>query len=238
MAAHTGKNGFFTNCRSMVTSALVLGAILSPAAQAITLGQVDTFSSGVQDWYTVRGGPYYPPPGPPDPPQVQPSGGPAGIDDAYLEVTLSIPQSGKPTQAGLVNSSQWAGDYQSAGVTGIEMDLINLGNYDLTFGGNFDLPIRLVAGAFVSDVVWLPAGGPWTHVSFAFGSGDLVDHVARLDLTHTSFAGELQLTVLGVDNVRAVPEPATIALMLCGLAAMLLRVARTSTRRVGVRVVA
>jgi hypothetical protein len=222
------------SCRSKVASALALGAILLPAAQAITLGQVDTFSSGVQDWYTVRG-PYYPPPGPPDPPRVQPSGGPAGIDDAYLEVTLSMPQSGKPTQAVLVNTSQWAGNYHSAGVTRIEMDLINLGNYDLTFGGNFILPIRLVAGGFVPGVVWLPAGGPWTHVSFALESRDFVDRVV---LTHLTFAGELQLTVLGVDNVRAVPEPATIALMLCGLAAMLLRVARTSTRRVGVRLVA
>jgi hypothetical protein len=217
--------------RTLIQIAFVLlaGAIGSPAS-AVSLGQIDTFSASNEGWFI--GGPMVGP----TPVPVQPTGGPSGAGDVYLEIT-STGGIGPGSRMVANNSSQWTGDYIAAGVTGIEMDLRNFGQTDLNIRLLFEDPaaapplnVATTAGAF------LPAGGGWRHVRFSIAPGDLTviegDATAALSgatffrVFHNpapAFPGPLSggppaiVATLGVDNIAAVPEPSTVVTMLIGL---------------------
>lgn len=181
---------------------------LSVPAQAITLGQVDTFQSGIAGWGAFSGAL-----------TVNPDGGPTGAGDAYLlnssDFYLSI----------VNREQQWAGDYLAAGVDAIEADLVNCGPSELN--------IRVVlGGSFTSTQAFvLPADGSWHHARFGLteadltwvggGSGNLADtlvDVHTLVLRHQSGSPGTTPTPVsgsfGIDNVRAVPEPNALAVIL------------------------
>ena len=213
---------------------VALSATLGSPARAVTLGQVDTFSGSIEGWF-AGGGPV----GgmPPSPPTVIAGGGPAGADDAFLRVTATG-AGGPGGRLVAMNGAQWAGDYLSAGVTGIAMDLRNLGTTDLTLRLLFEDPMggpptNLAATSFG---VTLFAGGGWTHVIFPIAPPDLtvlqgdasnlLSNVTLLRLYHSPtavFPGEQIAAQLGVDNitaiaVSAIPEPAAVTfIMLAGV---------------------
>jgi hypothetical protein len=214
--------------RNLAAGILFLACTMSPTAHAVVLGQVDTFSGDLEGWFAGGG------PGgavPPVPPTVVPNGGPGGIGDPYLVVTALGGVSAGGRLVGM-NAGQWAGDYTAAGVTAVEMDLRNLGATDLEVRLYLEDPIPgPPQNEAVTNVSFLlPAGGGWTHVLFPLTTSDLatqngdsatlLGNTTILRIFHgtaSAFPGEPVAGMLGVDNIRAVPEPATIVLMLAGL---------------------
>ena len=223
---------------------LFVCALLLTAGEAkadpIVIGQTDTFQNGTtQGWHVGRDAP------PAVRPTVVATGGPAGAGDQFMRLT-ALGGNGPGSKLSVINSSQWAGDYLSAGVTAITMDLRNFGPSDLSlrllFVGPFG-PMGPTSLALSSEAVFLPAGGGWTAVTFLVGVGDLtagfgsvteaLSNASELRLFHNpapTFFGpggnsipSVQAT-LGVDNIRAVgaatpvPEPATMILLGTGLA--------------------
>ena len=215
-------------------------AISSPKALAVVVGQIDTFEDGTtQHWFA--GGPFGVPP---HPPLNQPSGGPLGVDDNYLQLAST----GTFTAGGrlvAINGTQWSGDYVDAGITRISMDLRNLGNTDLTVRLYLENPILGVSAptdTALSDAFFLPTGGDWTHIEFSLDpasltalQGDvdaLLANVGLLRLIHgpdAVFPPPFIAGLLGVDNIRAlgnvtaIPEPTTLALLGIGLAGLAFR---------------
>ena len=212
--------------RLTAVALLCAASWLSSEVHGATLGQVDTFSGSIEGWF-AGGGPFGQVP--PVPPQVIATGGPAGAGDAFMLVTASCGD-GPGSRLVAMNATQWAGDY-AAGITALTMDLRNLGNSDLTIRLFLEDPLPgPPANTAVSSVgITLPAGGGWTPVMFPVGVGDLtvlegdlstlLTNVTLLRLFHGSavgFPGESVVGALGVDNVRAVPEPGSLLLFLLG----------------------
>ena len=202
---------------SLIVTGVAVCAVGPIAAYAgVTPGQVDNFQDGTTLGWSVGGAH-------PAPPANVADGGPGGMGDAYLRLTATGGQ-GSGSRFAAFNSTQWAGDYTSAGGTGLSMDVQNLGPDDaflrLRFwdpvGGN----IAITEGAFV------PAGSGWVSIAFAVDAASLtaltgtaagaVSNAAELRLFHNPSPdyplppiGPPPVSlVLGVDNIRAVPGPA------------------------------
>ena len=214
--------------------ALVLGVLsltlgmASQGAQALSGGQTDTFAGpSLDNWFAggITGN------FPPTPPQAISTGGPAGAGDAYMLIT-AVGGTGAGSRLVVLNGAQWAGNYLSSGIPAIAMDLKNFGATDLTIRLLFEDPVGAppVDEAVTTAGVFLPAGSGWTHAifnvspaSFTALSGSvttLLSQTTILRIIDAPTAGDAISLVgtLGVDNVTAVPEPETYALMLGGLA--------------------
>lgn len=210
--------------------ALVAGLAAAPA-QALSPGQSDSFQDGTTlGW--AAGNPH------PAPPAHVATGGPAGAGDGYL--LLRAFGGGDVPGGRLVafNRAQWAGDYSAASITMLTMDVNNFGPSDLS--------LRLLfegGGPPTTDVAWsaapvvVTAGGGWQRVAFPITVADLVapaghDVAEALSSVHTlrlfhglssDFPGESIVVTMGVDNITAVPEPASALLLAAGLAALAAR---------------
>jgi hypothetical protein len=214
--------------RVAVAAALALSVSFAARAPAVTLGQVDTFAVGTTQGWSAGAG------GAPTPPQVVFGGGPGGAGDNYLQIT-AVGGTGPGSRLVAFNGTQWAGNYLTAGVTGIEMDLRNLGATALTMRLFFEDPTNgpPMNEALTSFVVDLPAGGGWVHALFPIAPADLIAfygdvHAVLSDTTQLrlydspdpSYPGPSVVGSVGVDNiraVRAVPEPAAWAMLLAGV---------------------
>lgn len=189
-----------------------VGCLCAAPAGAVTLGQSDTFDSGVQGWSAGGANP--------TPPFVSPEG--------WLVLTSS--GSGGPGGKMVVfNGLQWAGDYSAAGVTGLVLDAANLGSTDLS------LRLRLAGAnalsAVSTDAVSLAAGSGWQRLSFSLDPlaltgtdvAAVLGGVIELRLFHSSgavFPGPDIAASLALDNITAVPEPAAAGLLAAGLVAL------------------
>ena len=212
----------------MTVKTAFLAALLTATASAVTIGQIDTFQTGTTEGWIAGGGPA----GqlPPVPPYNAPSGGPAGAGDAYLTIT-SQGGNGPGSRLTAFNIfGQWAGDYIASGISGISMNLINLGQTDLSIRLEFENPFAGGDFAVTNTAVVLPSGSGWTHAIFPIG----VNHLTALQgtvagaLTNTSILRILHATsptaaipvagVLGVDNIAAIPEPSTFLMAGIGIA--------------------
>jgi len=210
---------------------LILAGLLYPAlAAAVTVGQVDTFENGTTEGWTVAvlGSPH------PAPPEVVATGGPAGADDAFLRV-YAVGGGAAGSRLTVLNPVQWGGDYPAAGVTSIAMDVVNPGATDLLLRLLFENPAAgpPTAAAYSADPIFLPSGGGWTSVVFSVTAGDLLPEVGSVDaalagatvlrIFHAAaddFPGEPIVAILGIDNVRAIPEPGISTLLAAGLASL------------------
>lgn len=207
------------------------GWLAGVPATAVTLGQTDTFASGaLAGWSSGAAHPY--------PPRVVASGGPGGADDGFLLLTAT----GQPGAGGKLVAfagPQWAGDYLGAGVTGLRMAVDNFGDTAL------DLRLALVGangGSVLStNAVALAPGSGWTTVRFSLLPAALTGpapavlaNVGALRLFHATTAaypGAEIAAALGVDNVSAVPEAGSAALMAGGLLALAALSSRAGTAR-------
>lgn len=155
--------------------------------------------------------------------------------------------SGNQSLTQTVNDSQWLGNYVSAGVTGVAMDL----RIPIPFG---PLPMRIAIREATGDSSTTPgycsttafnltADGNWHHVVFPLDAASMTainsPKQLSVDLANVvdfrllsspapSVIGFGQATEFYVDNIAAVPEPASIGILLSGIVGLaLLRRHRT-----------
>lgn len=215
-----------------IVGPIVLAA-LSAGAQAVVVGQIDDFEDGTtQNWVvSLLGNPH------PAPPQNIATGGPQGDDDNYLQLT-SFGGTGAGNRMVVLNPAQWAGDYTGAGVTSIRMWARNLGNTDL----NLRLMFEDAAGgppinvAVSTNSANLAAGSGWQMIELGTTAADLTAVTGSVDtvLSGTTilrlysgatatFPPDPVVGLLGVDDIQAVPEPATLAALGLGMVALIRR---------------
>ncbi|HMJ05503.1 MAG TPA: hypothetical protein VK474_04540 [Chthoniobacterales bacterium] len=206
---------------------------------AIGLGQVDDFENGaVLGWANGVPGHLL---------NIN-TGGPAGVGDNYLQlISDGVGQGGRLT---MFNLQQWLGNYIAQGVNRIELDLINQGPTNLSLRLAFKSQNQPNVPGYLSPAMLLAPGSGWQHFSIAItaanliaignpppaafnsffttGPGDvrLINEVGAADLN-----GDFIVAQVGIDNIRAVPEPTTIALVLGAALALVCRPARW--RRLG-----
>ena len=187
-------------------------------AFAISNGQIDSFEDGTSDGWGFGQG---------DWPVV--AGGPGGINDHYLQVTAD--GNGAAGKLVAYNSSQWTGNYTSAGVNAIEMDLKAI---SITAGAT-KLTVRLafrtqtgplssggVAGYVTSTAMQLSVDGLWHHAVFQLASlvpvnssggapppplSTFLTGPAEIRIINSAtggvVTGDAIVAVLGIDNIHA-----------------------------------
>lgn len=184
---------------------------LPAVAHAIVSGQADDFQDGSPAGWTE--GEILPSP---NPPTVVFGGGPAGAGDNYLE-NVSAGGIGAGSRMVMFNNTQWAGDYLSAGVTRIEVDMANFGATPLS------MRIAIEGGPGErygsTAAVPLPADGLWHAVTFNLTAADLsllgglaslndvLANVTELRILSAAagpaWMGDAIAATLGADNITA-----------------------------------
>ena len=200
--------------KAILFSALSLAAAAS-SAHAVIVGTTDTFQDlTVQGWEGAN-------------PINIATGGPAGVGDAFLNIT-SIGGTGPSSRLAADNpDARWNGDYLAAGVTWIEADFLNMGTVPLEmrlvlFHGINERYTSTAAGA-------VPADGLWHHLVFGVGSASLtqvngtwtyqevlsaVDNVMFRHQTGLPEPGGTAIaSSLGIDNIHLAPSPGAAVLL-------------------------
>jgi hypothetical protein len=198
---------------------------LGRAALAVTIGQTDDFQDGtLQNWAN----------GPEGPPPLMniPNGGPGGAGDHYLQIT-SLGGGGPGSRLTAFNRDQWLGDYISAGVNGIDMDLLNTSAVTLSIRIAFKQDISFGAPGYLSQAFILPPDSAWHHALFSITPGAMIavggpepfntffTHPGELRIINeagtSNLNGDPVVAQLGVDNIHAVPEPGMWGLLAVGV---------------------
>jgi hypothetical protein len=205
----------------------VMGAVMmicAARADAIALGQVDTFQDG-----TTMGWRHGSPTSPLPPVNVN-AGGPGGLSDSYLLIRTDGSEDGSASKLLGLNTAQWQGDYLAAGIGQIRLDARNPNNVDLVLRLGF----RGGGAIFVTNGVTLSAGSDWSQVSFDLGASNMAfasggydacfGGVTMMRILHNPLTpggdsgepvrdagGNAIVAQLGIDNITSVPEPAMAA---------------------------
>ncbi len=234
---------------NFIITTSILSMFATSAALAVSTGQIDTFENGTtENWVVNLLGSGSPPPA--ALPVNVPTDGPAGDDDNYLLLT-ALGGAGSGNRLSVINfMNQWAGDYVGSGIDGIRMHVNNLGTSDLDLRLMFADPTLGPPEniAFSTDAIHVPAGSGWTRIEFPVlavdltaGIGNVIDalrHTTEVRLYHSTdpnfpnpvFPIESVTAQLGVDNIQAVPEtPSTAMLLGCGMLTLILA-QRSQTR--------
>jgi len=193
-----------------------IGLAVLPAG-AVTVLQTEGFG-GPTSWQS--GGPN------PNPPVIVSDAGPSGAGDFALQITAT--GSGAGGRLVAFDRSVWTGDYLTAGVSGLSVDLSNSSSTDLFIRFAFNG----AGGWFTTSELSLTAGSGWVTNLFDVSTGSLesaggsdaaatmsgVTEVRIIDAATADFHGDNVSAVLFVDNIQAVPEPAVGMLAMAGLA--------------------
>ena len=201
--------GHFAAAAALAAGGVLLCLAATARANPV-LGQVNDFESGnAQGW--TNG------PGATDPVNNS-TGGPAGANDNFLRVSA---RGGGGAGSRLISynrAAQWTGNYVAAGVTGISMDVKNLGTTPLIM--RIALQEQSTGVRFFSrNGQSLPADNAWHHMTFNLTATDLnsgtnltraLGRVFEIRVLHSpsaQFQGAAISSSFGIDNVTAVPEP-------------------------------
>lgn len=206
--------------RLLATCAILTGTLLfepSLAGATPIVGQIDTFDSDGDTLGWAVGSNH------PSPPSA--SGG-------FLTIS-SIGGRGAGGRLLAFNRAQWAGDYISAGVTSIQLDLENLGSETLEIRLAFEdssgqTPRQFADWLATTASVVLLSGesGTFTFGITAADLGGTTDFntlmsnagaMRILSADSLSPQGDIMVGSLGVDNITAIPEPSTALLVVVGL---------------------
>lgn len=178
--------------------ALGFAAVVTMGFSQVQLSRMDTFTDGsVLSW---SGGAN---------PTNIPTGGPAGLNDKYLEITTGI-----GAHLATYNILRWGGNYTAAGIGRIDADLKNTGDsvLDMRLILHGPLGTRWSSNTALN----LPVGSAWTHVSWELraseftlttGTASFAETLAALDRlmfreeTTISAGGDIQTGKVGIDNV-------------------------------------
>ena len=206
--------------------ALTILVFAPSTSRGITLGQIDTFEDGTKDGWTAG-------------PVIQSTlGGPGGASDHYLILKPGVSTATMLLQ--FENDSQWTGNYLAAGVTRIEMDLINPSSSAMSM--RIAIANGGIGGYTSSTAYTLPPDNQWHHAIFGLTADSLTagtsppplnDFLANVSGffiydSRDLFFADLGPTGFGIDNVHAIPEPASISILLSGIVGIaLLRRRRT-----------
>ncbi len=209
-----------TSCRRAAFGLLAAALTASAPAAAVILGQIDDFQDGTTQGWTS--GPINP-----NPPINVPDVGPAGPGDDSLQIT-SVGGIGPGSRFVAFNGTQWAGDYPSAGVDMIVLDVNNVGAVTL----NLRVALDGAGGRFVTTAsVPIFAVSGWQTVGLSIAPADLtsagglgvnatlaaVTQLRVISAVNPTFQGDPIVAQGLVDNVIAVPEPAQSLLLAAGL---------------------
>jgi hypothetical protein len=162
------------------------------------------------------------------------SGGPTGAGDRFIQLTADGSASGGKLTA--FNRDQWLGDYPGGGITGIEVDLQNQSAVTLSIRMAFKPGPGGGTGAqgYLTQAAVLVVGSGWQHFTFSLAPANLIAinnplpwsnfFIGEVRFVHevgaTSLSGTNVTGQLGIDNVRAVPEPTTTVLLSMGFIAL------------------
>jgi hypothetical protein len=177
-----------------------------------------------------------------DPPIVT-TGGPAGTGDAFLRVTANGGGGPGSRLITLNESAAWTGNFATAGVNAVSMDLKNFGTAPLSMR----IALQETGGTYyVSNPAFaLPADNAWHTATFPLSAAGLqainggtplatgltrIREVRILDNPSVDYRGAIVSASFGMDNVRAVPEPSGTLLMVA-VAPLLSRRTLRGTRR-------
>jgi hypothetical protein len=194
---------------------LFAGILLSSAANAVNLGQVDDFQNNTTQGWQEGGAS-------PNPPTNE-SGGPGGASDRYLRnQSVCCGAGGRNT---MFNRAQWSGDFIGAGIGRIQATARAFGNEGMQIRIHFK---RNDGGSeWITNGIPLPADGQWHTLVFSLAAADM-SSVAGLGTHQEMMAnvGEMRIgnypqaaatppmvdAILGVDDITALapeapPEP-------------------------------
>jgi hypothetical protein len=194
------------------------------SAQAISLSSLDTFATSNEGWKIGGAG-------------VQPAQVPGVGPDSQIGYLSHFSDGSSSNGKWLMwnDGADWQGNYIAAGVTGISLAAnVSSGSSPVSMRIGFDGP----GGWFHSSTVSVGAGwntysfslipSHFTHVSAGGGSGAFSDTMASVTrfevfsgagaVSYRSSgdilqAGTFTNTIL-IDNIAAIPEPSTYALLL------------------------
>ncbi|MFL5329744.1 MAG: PEP-CTERM sorting domain-containing protein [Gemmataceae bacterium] len=199
----------------------------NPAHAQIVLGQIDNFEDGTaQSWGNIT--------------TNVTTGGPTGANDNFLQVATNGSAGGASSRMLAINSTQWAGNYTTAGVSAVEFDVKNFWTSPMTIRAGFVTTTGAAAKGYISNGTTVNADGLWHHVFVSLAAGNmnavngppaystvLAGSFVDFRILYSTGADMLgdftspDATFMGLDNIHAttVPEPTSLTLFsLVGLA--------------------
>ncbi|MBV7267652.1 T9SS type A sorting domain-containing protein [Winogradskyella luteola] len=159
----------------------------------IVLNQSDDFEDGTeQNWFeAVASG---------APAENIDTGGPSGDDDNYLRDYTTQNPGGAGSRLIVRNLTQWIGNYTSAGVGSILMDVRAL---------NVDVSVRVSltgpGGNFSSPAVVVTAGSGWGQITIPISETDMISAPAGND--GSAEGTDINATLSGVTEIRILSNP-------------------------------
>ena len=209
--------------RALLGAGLLMALATGASAQPIRLGFVNTFEPGIEyGWRTGNA----------NNPTLQ-LGGPGGAGDTYLR--LNSDGSGNSGKLTMFDNLNWWGDFITAGVSAVSVDLRNFDpqNRPLSIRLGFRVASSQGSGGWCTQAITLPADGQWRTFTFALTPenmtavgtnltwAQMMANVSEMRILHApnpAVQGTNIVSSIGVDNVRAIPAPGAAALL--GLGAL------------------